>query len=114
MIPPLLRTLPRAIKVGSSLIELRDLSSAQRAEELRGEFIPSERAICLDFTLPRGEAVETLLHEINHCIWATWRVKVAHGNEQVCAVYARALTEIFECNPRLVMWIAEALREGGK
>ena len=54
--------------------------------------------------------MDTVLHEINHVIWAVGQLKTKmQKEERAVAVMATYWTQIFRDNPQLITWIKKTL-----
>ena len=75
-------------------------------EEIFGDFSYINSRIRIEEKLVGAVLVDTVLHEINHAIWAIGNLKTEKEEEErVVAVMASYWTQIFRDNPELIKWI---------
>jgi hypothetical protein len=103
--------LPRAIRIGPHDIRFAALGPAE-ARKNYGTFVPAEQEIRLHQEYASGSmAVDTVLHEIIHAVFAVATVQVEQGEEHVVSNLATYLAQIIRDNPGLVTWLAETVRK---
>lgn len=75
-----------------------------------GDFSYINTRIRIDDRLEGATLVDTLLHEINHVVWAVGQLKnKTQKEERAVAVMATYWTQIFRDNPQLLTWIKKNL-----
>ena len=75
-----------------------------------GDFSYINTRIRIDDRLEGATLVDTVLHEINHVIWAVGQLKTKmQKEERAVAVMATYWTQIFSYNPQLITWIKKTL-----
>ena len=75
-----------------------------------GDFSYINTRIRIDDRLEGATLVDTVLHEINHVIWAVGQLKTKmQKEERAVAVMATYWTQIFRDNPQLITWIKKTL-----
>ena len=55
-------------------------------------------------------AVDTLIHELFHALWKIYGLAQQDSDERYATVMATAWTQLYKDNPRLLSWIASALK----
>ena len=79
--------------------------------EVFGDFTYLNNRIRIDKGLKKGALVDTLIHEINHAVFAIGRLKSKEEKEErICSVMASVWTQIFRDNPHLMRFIQKELR----
>ena len=79
--------------------------------EVFGDFTYLYNRIRIDKALKQGAWVDTLIHEINHAVFAIGCLKSKEEKEErVCSVMASVWTQIFRDNPHLMRFIQKELR----
>lgn len=108
---PYIAALPDKIKVGPIDFRIEKWSShAADSARAWGHCSYSEFIIRIQDNIPRPEkAVDTLLHEISHAIWCTWKLQDDDKEERIVSTMATAWTLVYRDNPWLLTWIAETL-----
>ena len=75
-----------------------------------GDFSYINTRIRIDDRLEGATLVDTVLHEINHVIWAVGQLKTKmQKEERAVAVMATYWTQIFRDNPQLITWNKKTL-----
>ena len=75
-------------------------------DEIFGDFSYINSRIRIEEKLVGAVLVDTVLHEINHAIWAVGQLKSkAQKEERAVSVMASYWTQIFRDNPELIRWI---------
>lgn len=105
---------PRRIKVLHCHYAVRPITEAENDDEHYDSFgFVNHRAqeIALAPDLPRVRAMETLLHEIFHCLWSIFN-RFDTGKDQERCVYRMGIgwATVLKENPRLRAWIDEVSR----
>ena len=96
------------VKVGAVDIEIFSLPFDG---ESFGDFNYLNMRIRVDENLKGTVLVDTVLHELNHVIWAIGNLKTEKEEEErVVAVIASYLTQIVRENPHLIRWIIRNLK----
>ena len=91
------------VKVGAVDI---DVFSLPFDGEAFGDFNYLSMRIRVDENLRGAVLVDTVIHELNHAIWAIGNLKTEKEEEErVVAVMASYWTQIFRDNPELIKWI---------
>ena len=79
--------------------------------EAFGDFNYLLMRIRLDENLKGPVLVDTLIHELNHAVWAIGILKTKEEEEErVCSVMASMWTQIYRDNPKLMAWIKKNLK----
>ena len=95
------------IKVGAVDI---DVFSLPFDGEAFGDFNYLLMRISLDEALKGPVYVDTLIHELNHAVWAIGNLQTKDEEEErVCSVMASMWTQIFRDNPEFMVWIEKNL-----
>ena len=103
--------LPPAIRVGPHDIRFAALGAAE-ARKNYGTFVPAEQEIRLHQEYASGSmAVETVLHEVIHAVFAVATVQVEQGEEHVVSSLATYLAQIIRDNPEFVRWLQQMVRK---
>ena len=77
-----------------------------------GDFSYNNTRIRVDDRIEGATLVDTLLHEINHVIWAGGQLKNKEQKEErAVAVMATYWTQIYRDNPKLLTWIKNNLKK---
>ena len=77
-----------------------------------GDFSYINTRIRVDDRIEGATLVDTLLHEINHVIWAVGQLKNKEQKEErAVAVMATYWTQIYRDNPKLLTWIKNNLKK---
>jgi|TARA_R100000458_G_scaffold8773_1_gene6933 CobQ-like glutamine amidotransferase family enzyme len=96
------------VKVGAVDI---DVFSLPFDGEAFGDFNYLNMRIRVDENLKGTVLVDTVLHELNHAIWAIGNLKTEKEEEErVVAVMASYWTQILRDNPHLVKWIIKNIK----
>ena len=96
------------VKVGAVDI---DVFSLPFDGEAFGDFNYLNMRIRVDENLKGTVLVDTVLHELNHAIWAIGNLKSEKEEEErVVAVMASYWTQILRDNPHLIRWIIRNLK----
>ena len=96
------------VKVGAVDI---DVFSLPFDGEAFGDFNYLNMRIRVDENLKGTVLVDTVLHELNHAIWAIGNLKTEKEEEErVVAVMASYWTQILRDNPHLIRWIIRNLK----
>ena len=96
------------VKVGAVDI---DVFSLPFDGEAFGDFNYLNMHIRVDENLKGTVLVDTVLHELNHAIWAIGNLKSEKEEEErVVAVMASYWTQILRDNPHLVKWIIKNIK----
>ena len=96
------------VKVGAVDI---DVFSLPFDGEAFGDFNYLNMRIRVDENLKGTVLVDTVLHELNHAIWAIGNLKSEKEEEErVVAVMASYWTQILRDNPHLVKWIIKNIK----
>jgi len=75
-------------------------------DEIFGDFSYINSRIRIEEKLVGAVLVDTVLHEINHAIWAIGNLKTEKEEEErAVSVMASYWTQIFRDNPELIKWI---------
>jgi len=75
-------------------------------DEIFGDFSYINSRIRIEEKLVGAVLVDTVIHELNHAIWAIGNLKTEKEEEErVVAVMASYWTQIFRDNPELIKWI---------
>ena len=78
--------------------------------EVFGDFSYINTRIRIDQALKKGALVDTLIHEINHAVFAIGQLKSKKEKEErICSVMASMWTQIFRDNPHLLKFIEKEL-----
>lgn len=56
-------------------------------------------------------AVDTLLHELTHAMWKMYGLEKGDSEERIATVMGTAWTQVWRDNPRLLAWVAKALKD---
>jgi hypothetical protein len=76
-----------------------------------GTFVPAEQEIRLHREYASGSmAVDTVLHEVIHAIFAIGTVQVEQGEEHVVSALATYLAQIIRDNADFVTWLQQTVR----
>jgi len=103
--------LPPAIRVGPHDIRFAALGPAE-ARKNYGTFVPAEQEIRLHQEYVSGSmAVDTVLHEVIHAIFAVGTVQVEQGEEHIVSSLATYLAQIIRDNPDFVVWLQTTVRK---
>lgn len=103
--------LPPAVRIGPHDIRFATLGPAE-AQRNYGTFVPAEQEIRLHEDYASGSmAVDTVLHEVLHAIFAVATVQVKQGEEHVVSVIATYLAQIIRDNPQLVTWLQATVKQ---
>ena len=95
------------VKVGAVDI---DVFSLPFDGEAFGDFKYLLMRIRLDEDLKGPVLVDTLIHELNHAVWAIGNLQTKDEEEErVCSVMASMWTQIFRDNPEFIAWIEKNL-----
>ena len=95
------------VKVGAVDI---DVFSVPFDGEAFGDFNYLLMRIRLDENLKGPVLVDTLIHELNHAVWAIGVLKTKDEEEErVCSVMASMWTQIFRDIPKFMAWIKKNL-----
>ena len=96
------------VKVGAVDI---DVFSLPFDGDAFGDFNYLNMRIRVDENLKGTVLVDTVLHELNHAIWAIGNLKTEKEEEErVVAVMASYWTQILRDNPHLIRWIIRNLK----
>ena len=96
------------VKVGAVDI---DVFSLPFDGEAFGDFNYLNMRIRVDENLKGTVLVDTVLHELNHAIWAIGNLKSEKEEEErVVAVMASYWTQILRDNPHLIKWIIKNIK----
>ena len=91
------------VKVGGMDINIVRVSLN---EEIFGDFSYINSRIRIEESLKGAVLVDTVLHEINHSVWAIGNLKTEKEEEErAVSVMASYWTQIFRDNPELIRWI---------
>jgi hypothetical protein len=97
--------LPPSVRVGPHDVRFATLGAAE-AQRNYGTFVPAEQEIRLHDEYASGSmAVDTVLHELIHAIFAVASVQAKQGEEHVVSVVATYLAQIIRDNPDFVTWL---------
>lgn len=103
--------LPPAVRVGPHDIRFATLGAAE-ARKNYGAFVPAEQEIRLHQSYASGSmAVDTVLHELIHAIFAVGTVQMEHGEEHVVSTIATYLAQIIRDNPEFVAWLQATVKQ---
>lgn len=103
--------LPPSVRVGPHDIRFAALGVAE-ARKNYGTFVPAEQEIRLHDEYASGSmAVDTVLHELIHAIFAVATVQVEHGEEHVVSAVATCLAQIIRDNPEFVSWLQATVKK---
>lgn len=101
--------LPKRLRVGPHDVRFARLSVAD-ARRNYGAFVPAAMEIQLNPQFTCGSlAVDTVLHELVHAIFAVGSIQVKFGEEHVVSAIATYLAQIIRDNPEFVNWLTEAV-----
>jgi hypothetical protein len=101
----LLRSLPKALRIGAQTyaVKLVDFPPEKR---VWGEFDSDLHIISLSRTMPTpGRAIETVLHEVLHAMWASRQLPGEVREEAAVEQLAPAIMCLFNDNPRFRAWL---------
>jgi hypothetical protein len=102
--------LPQSIRVGPHDIRFAALAAAE-ARRNYGTFVPAEQEIRLHSAYASGSmAVDTVLHEVLHAIFAIATVQAKQGEEHIVSVVATYLAQVIRDNPDFVSWLQTTVR----
>lgn len=104
-----LKALPRTIKVGPFpfTVKLWDACTPDVARAF-GNCCTTTSTISLQPQFKSAaQAVDTVLHEVNHAIYWAYGVDDEDKEERVVAIFATAWTQVFQDNPALMAWVAK-------
>jgi len=95
------------VKVGGMDI---DIVRVPLNEEMFGDFSYINSRIRIEEKLVGAVLVDTVLHELNHAVWAMGQLEgKAQTEERAVSVMATYWTQIFRDNPKLIKWITKNL-----
>lgn len=101
--------LPPSIRIGPHDIHFAVLGPAEGRKNY-GTFVPAEQQIRLHERYISGSmAVDTVLHEVVHAVFAVGTVNVEQGEEHVVSTLATYLTQIVRDNPGFVVWLQQTV-----
>jgi hypothetical protein len=102
--------LPPFVRVGPYDMTLAPTSGVKTfARRSVGEFSARELKISYAVEAPsKIDALDTLLHEINHAIFFAYRIYDEDKEERTVGMFATAWTQVYRDNPWLLEWIREA------
>jgi hypothetical protein len=102
--------LPPSIRIGPHEVRFAALAPAE-ARKNYGTFVPAEQEIRLHPEYASGSmAVDTVLHEVIHAIFAIATVQTDQGEEHIVANLATYLAQIIRDNPDFVTWLQQTVR----
>lgn len=79
-------------------------------DEMFGDFSYINSRIRIEEKLVGAVLVDTVLHELNHAVWAMGQLKTkAQTEERAVSVMATYWTQIYRDNPHLLTWIKKNL-----
>ena len=107
----LLAKLPDTIRVGPYDFALVRLAMNEAMAKPRlGEFSSRAHRIEIVADAPsKLDALDTLLHEINHAIFWAYQIYDEDKEERTVAMMATAWVQVYRDNPWLIGWIGEAV-----
>lgn len=107
----LIAKLPASVRVGPYDFRLEKwCSHAANGARSWGECSSCEFVIRIQDNIPRPEkALDTLLHEIGHALFWTYKLQDDDKEERVVSTMATAWTQIYRDNPWLIDWIGDAI-----
>ena len=103
--------LPDHIRVGPFDIKIIKWSVHEAVgRSCFGEFSGAAMYIALQQDMPSPiKAVDTLLHEVIHAIFWTYRILDEDKEERTATLISRGMTQVHRDNAWLAPWIAETL-----
>lgn len=102
--------LPHTIRVGPYDVALVPMDGvATYAQRGVGLFTPRMLRISYAREAPsKLDALDTLLHEINHAIFFAYHMREEDKEERTVGMFATGWTQVYRDNPWLLDWIREA------
>lgn len=77
-----------------------------------GHWIARDMLLELSLDHPsKTAAVDTLLHEMTHAIWSIYGIEKTDTEERIVTVMGAAWTQVWRDNPKLLAWVAKALKD---
>lgn len=104
-------SLPAFVRVGPYDIALTPMGGIDTyARRAVGQFSARELTISYAREAPsKVDALDTLLHEINHAIFWAYRIYDEDKEERTVGTFATGWTQVYRDNPWLLEWIREAV-----
>lgn len=103
--------LPGFMRIGPYDMTLAPMSGLHTyARRSVGQFSARELRISYAAEAPsKIDALDTLLHEINHAIFFAYRIYDEDKEERTVGTFATGWTQVYRDNPWLIDWIREAI-----
>ena len=104
--------LPPSVRIGAFdyRIETVDKLEGDLGQDAWGLYSPAKLLIQFERNHPdRFNAIDSVLHEINHAIYGIYALSRGDNEERIVSVMATGWTQVLRDNPDLVKWIVQAL-----
>ena len=96
---------PKKIRVGPHDVSIIPMPEEHEATH-HGAWKHDLMVIWLARSFPhKSLAVDTLLHELTHCVIDMFDLALDQGEEKFIGPFATAMTQVLRDNPKLVAWI---------
>jgi hypothetical protein len=102
--------LPKKVTVGAYTFKIKRWSQEMTQDkDAYGQFLPRQMYIGLDPNLTGTLLLDTLIHEINHCVFFAYNIHDKDEEERTVHTISTAWTQIYRDNPRLLKFIAKTV-----
>lgn len=101
-----LNTLPKKIKVAGQTFKI-NLWGHHTASSYHkfGEFNLLDKTISIDNSLDNLKFIETLIHELLHCIYYMYTIEGEDDEERTVTSISKGLVQVYKNNPKLLTFI---------
>jgi hypothetical protein len=103
--------LPASIRIGPYDMALVPMTGVHTyAQRAVGQFSARELRISYAAEAPsKVDALDTLLHEINHAIFFACHIREEDKEERTVGMFSTGWTQVYRDNPWLIDWIRDAV-----
>jgi hypothetical protein len=104
-------TLPKKIKIGPLIYRVRIVKEISGDKEAKGSWNDDSLTIdIVDSIASSTQIVGCIVHEILHGIWDERDLSKDSGEEHIVLQFENGLIQLFQDNPKLVIWMQRGLR----
>lgn len=98
--------LPNKIKIANHIFKIIDWNSNEANSNNKfGEADMNNLIIKINTGFSDSHTKETLLHEINHCIFWAYNMKEGDNEERIVTTISIGLSQVFNDNPKIYKFL---------